>query len=200
MISGTKRAKLVYRDHAYNVNSVRETDLEVEKLHQREDAKVIAFQGQFSPFSNFYAFNIQLRDTEYSSLEQYYQASEAKLHGDLTTACKIMLEKDQVQIKKLSKQIKTNPNIGKEEENCQLLTLMEEGLIAKFSNPHLQDYLLKTNDKCLVEASQYDTFWGCGKSLDNPECLKLNPMTGNHLGRLLVKVREQLKLNRVVEH
>ena len=175
------------------MNSVRETDLEVETLHQREDSKAIAFQGQFSPLSNFYATTIHMRDTEYSNLEQYYQASKAKLHGDTTTMCKIMLEQDQAQIKKLSKQTKRNPNIGTEDEKSQLLKIMEDGLLAKFSDPALKDYLLATEGKNLIEASKYDTFWGCGKALDNPECLKQNSDTGNYLGKLLVKVRDTLE-------
>ena len=67
--------------------------------------------------------------------------------------------------------------------------IMEEIVRAKFiQHPELAARLLATGDKVLVEGNHWgDTFWG------------VDTRTGqghNHLGRILMKVREELHLQR----
>ena len=57
-------------------------------------------------------------------------------------------------------------------------------------NPSLQNYLLDTGNKTLVEAS-YDNVWGTGKPLGSED--SLNPMKWKSigiLGRILMKIRD----------
>jgi len=67
----------------------------------------------------------------------------------------------------------------------QKLEVMYEVLIDKFTqNEEIQAELLATGSATLQENSHYDDFWGIGKD-----------KTGeNHLGRLLMRLREELKV------
>lgn len=62
------------------------------------------------------------------------------------------------------------------------LQIMEDLLVQKFAYPELKEKLLQTGDQLLVEGNYWgDTFWG----VDN----KKGGL--NHLGKLLMKIREQ---------
>ena len=61
--------------------------------------------------------------------------------------------------------------------------VMERALVAKFTqNPELKKQLLETGDAYLVEHTKNDAYWGDG--LGGGE---------NMLGRLLCKVRDEMK-------
>ena len=57
-------------------------------------------------------------------------------------------------------------------------------LKVKFSDIELKEKLLATGNAILIEDSKSDSFWGCGK----------NGKGKNMLGKLLMKVREELKI------
>jgi ribA/ribD-fused uncharacterized protein len=65
------------------------------------------------------------------------------------------------------------------------LSVMEECLRCKFSYPHTIEMLLLTGDQNIVEGNTWnDRFWGVD--------LKETPNIGeNHLGRLLMKIRDE---------
>ncbi|KAJ7529805.1 hypothetical protein O6H91_15G066300 [Diphasiastrum complanatum] len=71
------------------------------------------------------------------------------------------------------------------------LTVMYEALLAKFSSyDYLRKLLLSTIGQVLIEASPHDYFWGCGRD-----------GTGfNHLGKLLMKVRNELQIQQQKEN
>ena len=63
------------------------------------------------------------------------------------------------------------------------LTVMEEILVAKFSDFQLKKWLLETGDAELIEGSTWnDTYWGV-----------CNGKGTNHLGRLLMELRDSLR-------
>lgn len=63
------------------------------------------------------------------------------------------------------------------------LTIMEDLLRQKFAWKELKEKLLSTGDEELVEGNTWsDTFWGV-----------CNGKGENHLGKLLMKIREELK-------
>lgn len=65
------------------------------------------------------------------------------------------------------------------------LQLMERLLLKKFDNnhPQPQQMLLSTGDEELIEGNYWkDTYWGV-----------CNGVGENHLGKLLMKIREKLK-------
>lgn len=64
-----------------------------------------------------------------------------------------------------------------------LVEVMTEIVTAKFTNPALQTMLLETGDRKLIEDAPWDEFWGWGKNQDGQ----------NHLGKLLMQLREDLR-------
>jgi len=63
------------------------------------------------------------------------------------------------------------------------LGVMEEILRIKFSKPNLRESLIKTGDQFIAEANTWnDTFWGI-----------VNGYGKNHLGTILMKIREDIK-------
>jgi len=57
----------------------------------------------------------------------------------------------------------------------------------------LENYLLSTGNKILVEASPYDKIWGIGMDKENPNALNPEKWNGeNLLGFALMEVRDEL--------
>lgn len=133
------------------------------------------FTDKYKFLSNFYLVNIEYKGHIFPSVEHAYQATKFNLSRWY---------------------IFTDPNLspGKAKrlgKECQLtnnwlskrIELMEQLLRLKFSNPELMVMLLATGNQPLVEGNNWgDTFWG-----------KCNGKGRNHLGRLLMKIREDLK-------
>lgn len=66
---------------------------------------------------------------------------------------------------------------------------MYEAIYAKFSqNPSIKQVLMSTGTEHIIEDSPVDFYWGCGKDGSGK----------NMLGILLVKLREQFKLEEVM--
>ena len=127
----------------------------------------------------------------YINVEQYYMASKAKYFGDDITLKKIMCSTNPYEIKKLGRQVRPfNDHVWK--KRCK--SIMEQGIIAKFSNnKHLLSVLKSTGKSLIVEASVYDKFWGSGLNVDNSCRIKQQQWPGrNHLGKILTSVRDQL--------
>ena len=66
------------------------------------------------------------------------------------------------------------------------LSVMERAVRRKFEIPELREALLETGDAFLMEGNSHgDTFWGV-----------CNGAGHNHLGKILMKVRSELKERR----
>ncbi len=60
-------------------------------------------------------------------------------------------------------------------------------------HPVLKDFLLKTGERVLVEASPVDIMWGCGLAEDDERIKDVTQWPGqNLLGFALMEVREML--------
>ena len=189
-------AKLLYKGRKYDTESVRSTEIPVIRLHQKENDNTICFQGKFSPLSNFYNCKITQKGVTYSSMEQLYHANRAHRHNDMDTLAAILLESDPVEIKQISKRVCYRIGYDPKREAQEDLRVMEEDLRAKLLSGSLKDFLLATGTKRIVEASQYDNYWGSGVGLRHKQCLDQNLYTGkNVLGGLLEKVRAVLSTN-----
>ena len=84
-------------------------------------------------------------------------------------------------------------NYNRDEWNKSAENLCYEGIRQKFvQNPFLQEYLLETGNKTLVESS-YDTVWDTGIPLGSADCL--NPTKWKSigiLGNILMKIRNSI--------
>lgn len=143
-------------------------------------------------FSQWYECKFTVDGVEYHTAEQYMMAQKAVLFGDKEVLQKIMSADNPAVYKSLGRQIR---NFDEKIWNEHKFQIVVNGNMAKFSqNPELLDFLLKTGDRILVEASPYDRIWGIGKSKDDFDIENPFKWKGeNLLGFALMEVRENLK-------
>lgn len=163
-------------------------NLSVTKAKSRDEDTGIYFQGEQSPYSNFY--NSRFQDNQgqtYESVEQAFQHKKAIAHGNLLVANKIMANRSPKIIKKLSKQIQTTKKWRSEEEG-----LMTELVRAKFTqNSYIKNLLIKTGNKQFHEATS-DAKWGTGVELAS-KALITGAWNGQDLlGQIIENIRGEL--------
>ncbi len=142
--------------------------------------------------SQWYECKFTVDGVEYHTAEQYMMAQKAILFKDDEILQKIMSADNPAVYKSLGRQIRNFDSKIWDENKCKIVV---SGNMAKFSqNPELFDFLLKTGDRVLVEASPYDRIWGIGLAKDTPEIENPFKWKGiNLLGFALMEVRENLK-------
>lgn len=127
-----------------------------------------SFTGQYRFLSNFYPISS-------GTVEHLFQASKTY---DLEWMDKILNAPTPGEAKRLGRKAPL-----REDWDEIKLIIMENLLLHKFSIPELRDKLLETGDAELAEGNWWgDTYWG-----------KCNGLGHNHLGRLLMKIREANK-------
>ncbi|WP_300532296.1 NADAR family protein [Maricaulis sp.] len=128
----------------------------------------------------------------YRTAEHWMMAQKARLFGDTKIVRSILASDDPRQVKALGRKIKAFDSAVWDQYKYDIVV---RGNALKFSqNPPLRDYLLKTADLVLVEASPVDPVWGIGLAADDkgvcdPACWKGE----NLLGFALMEVRDQLR-------
>lgn len=130
--------------------------------------------------SNFYGAKVEYGGLTYGSNEAAFQAQKCMTEGEKLP----FTEARPGKAKGLGRLVPLRPDW-----EAVKVGIMEEIVRAKFiQHPELAARLLATGDKVLVEGNHWgDTFWG------------VDTRTGqghNHLGRILMKVREELHLQR----
>lgn len=128
----------------------------------------------------------------YCCMEQYMMAEKARLFGDKETLEKIMETSVQGKIKALGREVR---NFDQTEWDRCKYTIVLTGNFQKFlQNPELKDFLLRTGDKILVEASPRDRIWGIGMGKANENAENPAAWRGrNLLGFALMEVRDELR-------
>ena len=132
------------------------------------------FRGSFGLLSNMSACKIIANGYEFNSLENAYQSCKCKNQEDI----KLFVNITPVRAKELGNQITIKDNWDDIK-----LEVMENLVYQKFSkNDKLKFLLLMTGNEKLIERNKYgDTFWGIS-----------NGVGENNLGKILMKVRQQL--------
>lgn len=137
---------------------------------------IMQFQGRYRFLSNFWPAKVSLDGKEYSCVECAYQAAKT-----LDKVCREQIRNAAAgQAKLLGRSVP----MRKDWEQVKL-AVMEDLLRQKFKNPELFADLLNTaHEGQLIEGNTWnDRFWG-----------KTQNGRGsgeNHLGRLLMKIREE---------
>ena len=169
-------------------------------------AKVEFFGATNRPygiFSNFYTRPITIDNTVYPTVEHYYQsqkfddvtysdivrsastpykakllASQRVYHdGNDTPTWRQEINEAIMQHKRRGVRLRTDWEDVKE-------AVMATGLRAKFEqHVDFRKLLLKTDNREIVEASPYDSYWGLGRAGNGQ----------NRLGHLLMELRTQLR-------
>lgn len=142
-----------------------------------------SFTGRYRFLSNFYPAEVVFGLHVYPSVEHAYQAAkEEDEYGDYR--CHIRLCSTPGQAKRLGRQAQLRPDW----EDIKL-KVMEDLVRQKFysSDLDLGARLIETAGRDLIEGNTWgDRFWG-----------KCRGVGHNHLGKILMKVRKELLLQRL---
>jgi len=154
------------------------------------DERLFFFSGA-SPLSNFHPSPFKVEGVSYTCGEQYIQWRKASLFRCKTIASEILTSSNPAYIKKLGSKL---PNFNKTQWKDAIPEIAKSCLESKFGqNPQLKEYLLSTTGKKLFEAAPYDSQWGIGCRMNDPDLLKKEKDWGsNILGLMLEEVRAKL--------
>jgi len=137
----------------------------------------VSRQDVNNPLSSFSKFSFQLDDAEWPSTEHYYQAMKFE---DEAIREKIRQAPHPSDTAKLAKQHKKQ--IRKDWDSIKA-TVMKRGTYIKCrTHKEVAAALLKTADKTIVENSQFDYYWGCGR----------DGRGENAYGKTLMDIRDKL--------
>ncbi len=142
------------------------------------------FRFQYRWLSNFHLAPVEFEGLIYPSTEHAYQAAKI----DDTSVREMIRDLPEPKDAKKASHWLTPP------ENWQTVRkfqVMETVLREKFKHADLALKLLATGDEELIEGNTWhDNSWG------NCSCAKCKEIQGeNHLGKLLMKIRKELKEN-----
>ena len=128
--------------------------------------------------SNFYEAEVEYRGLRYGSNEAAFQAQKCMTEEEKLPFTEARPSKS----KGMGRRVPLRPDWEEVK-----VGIMEEIVRAKFTqHPELAERLLATGDKVLIEGNHWgDTCWGVDTRTGRGE---------NHLGKILMNVREELKL------
>lgn len=136
------------------------------------------FNGQYDFLSNFYPCKVTVDDLTFNSVEAAFQA----LKSTDVDVRRQFVDLSPSEAKRLGRRIDL-----RDDWDDVKVDVMEALLRQKFSdkNPELKEKLLSTGDDDLVEGNWWnDRFWGVCRGVGE-----------NNLGKLLMKIREELRRN-----
>lgn len=137
---------------------------------------ISSFTGEYRFLSNFWLCPVKLDEIVYPSVEHAYQAAKT-LSSEEREPFHRQPSITSAESKKLGKKL----TIRFDWEDIKL-QVMEDLLVQKFAYPDLKEKLLQTKDFLLVECNWWgDQFWGVDSRKGGL----------NHLGKLLMKIRDQ---------
>lgn len=146
-------------------------------------------RGKYRPLSNFWSCFIVYRDIVYPSVENAYQAAKMKHdeHRVLFEHCKASEAKQLGSVYPMRDDWNSFITYPKFEYTYDIQTkiaVMYELVFSKFEHDmYLKQLLLDTGDEQIEEGNWWgDKFWGT-----------VNGKGENWLGRILMKVREELR-------
>ena len=186
----------------YSINWLKE------KFESEEALKFIFFWGHANKynedvgkfcFSQWYECPFVVDSITYKTSEHWMMAQKAKLFNDIEVFEKIIHSIKPGEAKELGRQV---IGFNEVEWNDNRFEIVKTGNIHKFTqHPKLEEYLLKTDNRILVEASPVDTVWGIGLTQDSKDIYNVNAWRGlNLLGFALMETRDfLLKKNNVLD-
>ena len=134
--------------------------------------------------SNFYPQEIEFEGIIYPTNEHFFQAMKTL---DIDKRRAIANASTPGLAKKMGRSVSLRPDWEDIKDDVML-----EGLYRKFADDELADWLLDTGDEELVEGN-----WWCDQTWGSCNCPKHKDIPGqNKLGKLLMKVRSEIKKER----
>lgn len=136
---------------------------------------ISSFSGEFSWLSNFYSVPIEYKGLRFHSVEAAFQAQKTLNPIEKIKFSNILSPSE---AKKLGRKVTLRPDWEQIKDQ-----IMYDLLKEKFKHPTLKRWLIETGDEELIEGnSWHDTYWGVYEGTGK-----------NTLGKLLMKLREELK-------
>jgi ribA/ribD-fused uncharacterized protein len=154
---------------------------------------ITKFDGRYSFLSNFYPCKIDYQGIVYKSVEAFYVAmkvnNDQMIDGRYYTAgdFRELISKIESpgKVKRIGKVIRV-----RSDWEDKKLEFMNWAVREKFKDEHLKEMLLSTGNVDLIEGNWWhDIFWG------QCTCEKCAGKGKNHLGKILMKVRDELSGN-----
>ena len=163
------------------------TEISLEHAFTRELNGRIYFNSEHSVLSSFHPVEITYEDKNFKNLEQAYQHKRAKKAKNQEVEHFIMNNPDPRACKAASRKI-----VDSENWNEDLDQVMESLVEIKAQLSRVREFLLKTGEKDLVEATG-DLYWACGATFRSKKCQN-NKTTGkNKLGKLWMERRAKIR-------
>ena len=151
-------------------------------LMEKMDEVIGFYPREFYPFDNFSSFKVEWNGYLFSSVEEAYQAASF-MGSDEELVEKIKKSHSADEAQRIAY---ANRDRRREDWDDVKISIMEELLRLKIEqNPYVKKKLLQTEDYMIVEDSPKDDFWGWGPNRNGQ----------NNLGKLWMKLREELKNN-----
>ncbi len=138
--------------------------------------EILGFQGEYRFLSNFWPCEIWFNGIEFPSVKHAYVASKSEYEEDWFEVSKIVKPGD---VKRFGRKLDLRPDWDEVK-----LELMHDFVLQKFLEEPLRTKLLNTDDAYLEETNSWnDVFWGVNRE----------GIGYNHLGKILMQVRENIK-------
>ncbi|WP_236245581.1 NADAR family protein [Streptomyces sp. CC210A] len=128
----------------------------------------------------------------YATAEHWMMAAKARLFGDAEAEQEALRAPNPALAKKAGRLVRGfDEGVWKKER----FGIVVAGSVHKFGqHAELRDYLMRTGDRVLVEASPVDRIWGIGLAADDERASDPARWRGlNLLGFALMEAREQLR-------
>ena len=151
-------------------------------LREKMDEVIGFYPREFYPFDNSSSFKVEWNGYLFASVEEAYQAASF-MGSDEELVEKIKKSHSADEAQRIAY---ANRDKRREDWDDVKISIMEELLRLKIEqNPYVKKKLLQTGDYMIVEDSPKDDFWGWGPNRNGQ----------NNLGKLWMKLREELKNN-----
>lgn len=143
-------------------------------------------------FSQWYDAPFTQNGELYLTVEHFMMAEKAKLFGDQGKREEILAAGNPGKAKALGREVRSFDQSLWDERKFDIVVC---GNVEKFQqNPELEQFLLNTGARVLVEASPLDQVWGVGLAADDPRIEDPGQWNGeNLLGFALMETRRRLK-------
>lgn len=144
------------------------------------DKQIFFYEQEFYIFSNFSSFKLLWKGYDWMTSEHAYHSEKFEDSEMLEKLKKSRSAHDAMKL------AYANKDTYRKDWDEVRLNIMKQILHAKVEqHPYVKKKLLESGDKELIENSWRDDFWGWGANRDGK----------NHLGKLWMEVREEVRAN-----
>lgn len=140
------------------------------------------FKGEYRFLSNFWLAPVEFEGVVYPSVEHAYQAAKTISMEEREPFWKEFMRAGEAKLHGRTLTLRGDWDFIK-------IDTMRALVRSKFEVPHLKDLLLATDNQLLFEGNYWhDNFWG------DCYCSRCQNIKGlNHLGKILMEIRGELK-------